>query len=116
MSIVSFSKPFTRRTPEQWQQIIADQQQSGLSQKAFCLRHGLCLATFSNWKRDLAPPQDNSDHVKPVNPDWIEVPTNIADTSHPGWDIGLELPGGITLRMRQSSCCFLKAVCVSGRC
>ncbi|WP_408635973.1 IS66 family insertion sequence element accessory protein TnpA, partial [Parendozoicomonas callyspongiae] len=48
--MTAFHKPFSRRTPEQWQQIINDQQASGLPQKVYCRQHGLSLATFCNWK------------------------------------------------------------------
>ncbi len=47
------TKPFTRLTPEQWQQIIDQQMAGGLSQKAFCQTQNISLATFTNWKRKL---------------------------------------------------------------
>ena len=75
MNITAFHKPFSRRTPAQWQQIINDQTISGLPQKAYCYQHELSLATFCNWKKKLAGHQhvDDTRSVSPTANDWIEV-------------------------------------------
>ena len=104
MNVATFQRPFTRKTPEQWQQIISDQKISGLSQKAYCCQHGLSLATFCNWKKKLASHQRldvSRPAEQPLN-DWIEVPEPVSETQSNCWDMELELPGGVTLRMRQA--------------
>ena len=42
-----------RLTPDAWQRHITSWQQSGLSQKAYCQQHQLCLSTFHNKYREL---------------------------------------------------------------
>lgn len=95
---------FARLSHEQWQQIIDQQIESGLSQKDFCQSHQISLATFSNWKRKLrnslvsklAEPESTDDQ------DWIAFPTGLPEpTSSLAWHMELELPGGVILRMRR---------------
>ena len=102
MNIATFQKPFTRKTPEQWQQIVNDQKISGLPQKAYCRQHGLSLATFCNWKKKLAHQTQQENTPSQEAGDWIEVPTEVSPSQHNQWAMELELPGGVTLRMRQA--------------
>ena len=104
MNITAFQKPFSRRTPAQWQQIINDQAISGLPQKAYCHQHGLSLATFCNWKKKLASHQhvDDTRSVSPTANDWLEVPPPENEPRDNRWNRELELPGGVTLRIRQA--------------
>ncbi len=44
----------------QWQERISQQQRSGLSQQRWCQEPQICLATFTYWKKKLAPPLDRS--------------------------------------------------------
>ena len=39
-----------------WKKHFTDWPQSGLSQRAYCARHNLKLATFGYWRRRLATP------------------------------------------------------------
>ncbi len=80
-------KPFSRRTPEQWRNLIDQQYESGLSQKAFCQSHGLSLATFTNWKRRLKHPAETEIHHQPEQQqDWIEFETHLPEQSaNTGW-------------------------------
>ena len=59
-------KPFARRTPEEWQQIIDQYKTSRLSQANFCKQNGISLATFCNWKRELAG------NDQKATDDWVE--------------------------------------------
>ncbi|WP_422445760.1 IS66 family insertion sequence element accessory protein TnpA [Endozoicomonas sp. ALB091] len=43
-----------RRTSAQWQNLIDQQQESGVNQKGFCELNNICLSTFTLWKRKLA--------------------------------------------------------------
>ena len=88
----------------EWHNLIGQQQESGVSQKAFCELNDICLSTFSLWKRkltqpDVTPPSQQS----AAAPEWIELPANL-DSAVPKeskWDMELELPGGVILRMRR---------------
>ena len=90
--------PPKRLSKEQWQALISEQQNSTLTQSGFCQSRGLCLATFCNWKRKLNPPENM---ITDANPQWIELPVVDQTVSRQTWDIELELPGHVILRMRQ---------------
>ena len=44
------------RSREQKEALLALQQQSGLSVKSFCVKHGISTATFHNWRQQLKKP------------------------------------------------------------
>ena len=96
-------KPFARLSSEQWQHIINEQLESGMSQKDFCQSRNISIATFSSWKRKLrgdAKSIDDSD-VK-LQHDWIEIPADFPQPAPASaWHMELELPGGVILRIRQ---------------
>ncbi|MGI9278346.1 MAG: IS66 family insertion sequence element accessory protein TnpA [Endozoicomonas sp.] len=85
--------PSKRLGKKQWQALIYEQQNSSVSQSEFCRSKGLCLATFYNWKRKLNPTENS---ITEASSQWIELPA-----PQQTWDIELELPGNIILRMRQ---------------
>jgi hypothetical protein len=89
-----------RRSAEQWQQIIDEQAGSGLSQIAFCERKGIALSTFAHWKRRLSSAVTDSDanDSKRSSP-WIDLGALAGSAS--GWDIELDLGGGVCLRLRR---------------
>lgn len=93
------SSPRTKRlSKEQWQSLVEEQQSSAMTQSNFCLTKGLSLATFSNWKRKLR----RSDHPDADSqPEWVELPITSKPSPPKNWDIELELPGNVILRMRQ---------------
>jgi len=87
-----------RLSKEQWQALISEQQNSTMNQSEFCRTKGLCLATFYNWRRKI---NNTGKSIVEPNPQWVELPAASQPTSPQTWDIELELPGNITLRMRQ---------------
>ena len=87
-------------SPEQWQQVIDQQQLSGMSQRAFCSTHNIGLSTFTHWKRKLRKDPVTAVEKNSEPQDWVELPSALQPTSQ-AWHLELELPGGVTLRMRQ---------------
>ena len=85
-----------RRSGDEWKRLIAEQQQSGLSQQAFCRDKGLALSTFCNRKRRLAGTKPAS-HSAPS--DWLELPVGLAPSAGANWDIELDLGDGVCLRL-----------------
>ncbi|WP_434339501.1 IS66 family insertion sequence element accessory protein TnpA [Motilimonas cestriensis] len=85
----------TRRTADEWQTIFNQFADSGLSVKQFCLREKLAPSNFYLWRKRLhAEPEP----AFPQDINWqLLTPTQPTQS----WDIELELPGGITLRMRR---------------
>lgn len=87
-----------RLSKEQWQRLIEEQQNSSMTQSEFCLSKELSLATFYNWKRKLNASEKTATET---SPQWIEAPTTSQHSRQHAWDIELELPGNVILRMRQ---------------
>jgi transposase-like protein len=90
-----------RRSRSEWQQIVADQQQSGLSIKAYCDQNEITESSFHLWKKKLSDhPITESDDTNHNNWLSLDIPATTPDVKP--WDIELDLPGGVTLRMRTS--------------
>ena len=91
-----------RRSAAEWHNLIGQQQESGVSQKAFCKLNDICLSTFSLWKRKLTQPDVTPPSQQSVAaPEWIELPAGLDSAVPEQWDMELELPGGVILRMRR---------------
>ena len=41
------------RGESEWRRLVAEPERSGLSQRAFCDREGLCVQSLGNWRRRL---------------------------------------------------------------
>lgn len=87
-----------RRSPEQWQTIIASYEQSGLTQEAFCVRESLAMSTFYKWRQRLLEGQPH----EPSQPMFVELNSQQQPTQHNQWDIELSLSNDIVLRLRQA--------------
>lgn len=84
---------------EQWRALINEQQSSALNQSDFCRSKGLNSTTFSNWKRRLNGHVDSVGSA--IEDQWIELPVASQPPSPPSWDIELQLPGNVVLRLRR---------------
>ena len=82
-----------RRGSDEWQRLIDEQAQSGLTQAAFCEAQGLSLASFGNWKRRLTTGES-------IEQPWFELGA-LSDAGPSSWDIELQLGDGICLRLRR---------------
>ena len=80
-----------RRTPEQWQGLVDQQRDSGLSAMQFCKQKGIGYASFCNWRKRLSDePVGDSDHriLEPHTIDssgsrWFPVHAPRSDPSAP---------------------------------
>ena len=96
-------RPYTRRSPSQWQKHIDNQQTSGLTIDAYCQKHQLATSNFYYWRKKLTPPVAST--TEPVETDWVAIPTvspplpqdNVSPSK-----ITLSLPNGITLSIEQA--------------
>ncbi len=94
-----------RRSRNEWQRLLEEQVSSGLTQKAFCERAGIPVATFGYWRRKLrdegvARSGERVSQQGVTLDDWIELSSAASDLS-PSWHIELDLGNGICLRLRQ---------------
>jgi len=91
---------YQRRTRPEWKQIIDEFEDSDASAAQFCDKHSLSYQSFSKWRSTFNVESRKS------NDDFIELTPNPA--SKPSiqistdWSIELELPGGVTLKVRAS--------------
>lgn len=100
--------PHQRHSAAEWQALIEEHAQSGISHIAFCRAKGLAISTFHNWKRRLrnAPAHDG---VVTSSAGALFVPLRAATGANTAnqpvttsqWDVELELGDGVILRLRR---------------
>ena len=93
-----------RRTIQQWQALLTQYEQSGLSQRAFCRESAISYSSFVRWRQRLS-----SGATGPVDAGgdglFIELMNEAPDApSTPSWDVELQLGERVFLRLRQLSC------------
>lgn len=87
------SRPRVRRSAEQWRKIFDELEASGLDRKTFCERRGLGRETLRRAERRLEQGTAVSSRFVEVTP----MPVGVEPSS--GWDVELELGGGVVLRL-----------------
>ena len=83
------------RDEAEWRALMADYERWDGTQVTFCRARGISRKTFQAWRRRLGltrPPASAG------SGGFVEI----ARASAPGWDIELELGGGVVLRLRRS--------------
>ena len=90
------------RTPEQWQALVDQQHDSGLSAPQFCKQENIGYASFCNWRKRLLnqPASAASDSGEAGFLDLSSLMG--AAQSGPGWNIVLSLGNGVELRLSQN--------------
>ena len=81
-----------RRTPVERAQMLAEYQQSGLTQKAFAAQANISSVTLSAWLRQAAARSDSSP------PQFLALP-NLLSTSRSAAAYRLHWPDGVTLEV-----------------
>ena len=92
------------RTAREWEAVFAEQASSGLSQKAYCQRHGITLSAFYTARSrlkskagSLVPSPDAPAEFIGISVDAMLAP------APPQWDVELSLGEGVVLRIRRSA-------------
>ena len=91
------------RTPEQWQALVNQQRDSGLSASKFCKQENIGYASFCNWRKRLSDPSTD-DSAGSGEASFLDL-SSLMDTSQssgPGWNIVLSLGNGVELRLSQN--------------
>ena len=86
-----------QRSADQWQAIVNQQIQSGLSGAAFCKAEGLKYQSFMNWRKKLDNNTTDIEALPEAN--FIELTQDQPASSEPHWHIVLDLAPGIQLRI-----------------
>ena len=102
-----------RRSRDEWQALVGEQQHSGLTQRAFCRQRGLALSTFRYWKRQLASAEAGGgarvSAASGGQPGFTEIalPSSGADPGGEGQpsEVELELGPGVRVIIRWGGSC-----------
>ena len=86
---------YRRRNAAQWERLFAEQEGSGLSQRAFCGKRAVSYSSFCNWKRRLAAGDSGGE----LDAGFIEVALEPSPTQQ--WEVELSLGAGVVLRVRR---------------
>ena len=93
---------YTRRTADQWLDLMKSYEDCGLNQHAFCQQQGIALSTFYSWRKKLREQNSRGDNP-PQQDRFVELtPPTVSPTIDNGWDVELEFANGMTLRLRTS--------------
>ena len=92
-----------RRTPEQWQGLVDQQRDSGLSAMQFCKQQGIGYASFCNWRKRLSEgPVSASTGSGEAGFLDLSSLMGASSSSGSGWNIVLSLGNGVELRLSQN--------------
>ncbi len=91
----------TRRSPDQWQELVHSQQQSGLSARAFCEQRELGYASFCNWRKRLSVEKNQRDNQSAPDAGFIDLST-LPSSQQSGWQIVLKLGDGMELSLSKA--------------
>ena len=94
------------RGESEWRRLVAEQERSGLSQRAFCEREGLCVQSLTNWRRRLgvvaAPAALDAVTARgdrETAPAFVEIGSVLSRPLESGVRVRLELGAGIVLEL-----------------
>ena len=92
-----------QRTPEQWQALIDQQRDRGLSASQFCKQENIGYASFCNWRKRLSKPVAD-DSAGSGEASFLDLSSlmGTSPSSGPGWHIVLSLGNGVELRLSQN--------------
>ncbi len=89
-----------RRRAAEWQQLVDDYIDSGLSARRYCADHDIAYASFLQWKRRLSTEVDMSpDPAAPAFLDLSALASGEPRTNR--WQIELSLGDGVVLRLER---------------
>ncbi len=91
------------RTPKQWQVLVDQQRDSGLSAPQFCKQENIGYASFCNWRKRLSG-QSTDDSAGSGEASFLDLSSlmGASPSSSPGWNIVLSLGNGVELRLSQN--------------
>ena len=100
-----------RRSASQWREIVQRQRGSGVTREAFCEAEGIGFQTFRRWESRLAggrrraPVQKEAEEAVRFAEVAVAAEPRSGGQPPGGWDVELELGGGVCLRIRRGGAC-----------
>ncbi|WP_018405406.1 IS66 family insertion sequence element accessory protein TnpA [Marinobacter gelidimuriae] len=93
------------RPQEQWQALVDQQRDSGLSATQFCKQEDIGYASFCRWRKRLTE-EPAADSAGSGEAGFLDLSSLIGASSSagsgPGWNIVLSLGNGVELRLSQN--------------
>jgi len=95
-----------RRSESTWREIVAHQEQSGLTVQEFCEREGLKAASLYGWRvrlrqeptdKSTSPPISRRARAEKVFGEFIDL--GAIDSSRGRFEVRLDLGGGVLLHL-----------------
>lgn len=80
------------RSRAEWEQLVAEYEQSGQSRKMFCAYQAIPVSSFDYWRGKLKRETAAAGFIELTPP----------PSARGGWDVELELGAGVVLRLRRS--------------
>ena len=90
---------------DQFQELLSQQQSSGLTVKQYCQEHSINISTFTYWKRKLKLTQSTTSKSSKPTPTTELVPMQIQHSVSSSTHIGsviIQFPNGIQLEFARS--------------
>ena len=91
-----------RRTQGQWATLLAEQGESGLTQRAFCRSRGLSVSAFYNAKSRAKAPAPVVEERSEGEFIAVSVDPHAGFPVSERWDVELTLGRGVVLRVRSA--------------
>ena len=82
-----------KRSREEWERLMASYEANDITQRAFCVQHGLAYSSFCYWRKQLRTATAARD-VVPL----VELPALASSDS--AWRVEVDLGQGVVLRLR----------------
>ena len=88
-----------QRSRSEWQRLVAGWPRSGLTQEAYCARHGISVGSLQRWRRLLAEDAEPGSRASSPVSEFVPV-TLIGDRPAPaGAELTLVLTDGLRLEV-----------------
>lgn len=88
------TRPYQRKTSEQWLALVEAQRQSPLSGVKFCEQHAISYASFCKWKQRFS---QSKEPIANDTPDFVDLSSMASATGR--WCITLSLGDGVELQL-----------------
>ena len=91
-----------RRMPSQWQALLEEFNDCGLTKSAFCKKHRIAVSSFYRWQQYFANQVDDeaTDFIDVTQPLSAVTAPHTIQARDNDWQVELELGTGVVLRLR----------------
>jgi transposase len=87
-----------QRSRNEWQRLVAGWPRSGLTQEAYCARHGISIGSLQRWRRVFAEDAVPSSLASSPVSDFVPV-TLVGEPATPTAELTLVLTDGLRLEI-----------------